>query len=136
MGRRRALAALAGMASAGLVVAGWELTRPGPAAAGKLTAADQAAQGKAKSARPGTLLWSAETNAAVNSVTVGGGVVYAGTAKRAVYAFDALTGRPLWHHLSPATRKSSAASGCGPGSGRAAWAGSISATPRPAGPWP
>jgi outer membrane protein assembly factor BamB len=102
MGRRRALAALAGMASAGLVVAGWELTRPGPAVAGKLTATDQTSQRSAGSARPrsrpGTLLWSAETNAAVGSLAVGGGVVYAGTAQRAVYAFDALTGRPLWHH--------------------------------------
>jgi outer membrane protein assembly factor BamB len=99
MGRRRALAALAGMATAGLVVAGWELTRPGPVAAGTLTAGERTAQQRARSARPGTLLWSAEANAAVDSLVVAGGVVYAGTGQRAVYAFDALTGALRWRHL-------------------------------------
>jgi len=94
MGRRRALAALAGMASAGLVVGGWELTRPGPP-----VNKDLAAQRRASSARPGTELWSFETNDAVASILVTGGVVYAGTLQRAVYALDALTGRLLWRHL-------------------------------------
>jgi len=30
---------------------------------------------------------------------VDGGIVYAGTLQRAVYALDALTGKPLWRHL-------------------------------------
>jgi outer membrane protein assembly factor BamB len=94
MGRRRALAALAGMATAGLVVAGWELTRPGPAAADNL-----AAQRRISSARPGTQLWSFQTNGAVGSIKVAGGIVYAGTVQRAIYALDALTGRLLWRHL-------------------------------------
>jgi outer membrane protein assembly factor BamB len=100
MGRRRALALLAGAASAGLVVAGWELTRPGPPAAKDLAAVKQsAAQRRVSSLRPGTGLWSFETNAAVASLVVNGGVVYVGTAQQAVYALDALTGKPLWHHL-------------------------------------
>jgi outer membrane protein assembly factor BamB len=94
MGRRRALAALAGMASAGLVVAGWELTRPGPAAAGNL-----AGQRLPGSARPGAKLWSYQTNGTVASGAVADGVLYVGTLQRAVYAFDALTGRLLWRHL-------------------------------------
>jgi outer membrane protein assembly factor BamB len=100
MGRRRALAALAGMATAGLVVAGWELTRPGPAAAKSvLTAADLAAQRRITAAPPGTKIWSFKTNGTVASVAVAGAVVYAGTQEHAVYALDALTGRPLWRHL-------------------------------------
>jgi outer membrane protein assembly factor BamB len=106
MGRRRALAALAGAATAGLVVAGWELTRPGRPAAKDLTAAQQlavtqnpAAQRRVSSLRPGTGVWSFETNAPVASLVVDGGVVYVGTAQQAVYALDALTGKPLWHHL-------------------------------------
>jgi outer membrane protein assembly factor BamB len=100
MARRRALALLAGAASAGLVVAGWELTRPAPSTAKDLTAAQQpAAQRRVSSLRPGTGLWSFETNAAVASLVVDGGVVYVGTVQQAVYALDALTGKPLWHHL-------------------------------------
>jgi outer membrane protein assembly factor BamB/predicted Ser/Thr protein kinase len=97
MNRRRALAALAGMATAGLVVAGWELTRPGPAAAGDLTA-----QRRVSSLRPGTQVWSFEANGKVVPIATDGDVVYAGTLNRAVYAFDALTGKPLWQHLMDA----------------------------------
>jgi hypothetical protein len=110
MGRRRALAALAGAAPAGLVVAGWELTRPRPAAAGNQLSASalspsptpsaaQAAQRRASSLRPGTELWSSATNGPVGDVLVADGVVYVGTVDRAVYALDAATGKPLWHHL-------------------------------------
>jgi outer membrane protein assembly factor BamB len=102
MARRRALAALAGAATAGLVVAGWELTRPGPSAAANTaagTAGNPAAQRRASSARPGTKLWSFETNGKVGSVAVVGGVAYVGTSQQAVYALDALTGRLLWRHL-------------------------------------
>jgi outer membrane protein assembly factor BamB len=94
MTRRRALAALAGAASAGLVVGAWELTRPGAAAAGNLPA-----QSLPSSARPGTKLWSYQTNGTVASVVAADGVVYAGTLQRAVYAFNALTGTLLWRHL-------------------------------------
>jgi outer membrane protein assembly factor BamB len=101
MSRRRALAALAGMATAGLVVAGWELTRPGPPAP-----ADLAAQRRVSSLRPGTQVWSYKTNGPVVPVRVSDGVVYAGTLDRAVYALDALTGTLLWRHLmDPATAK-------------------------------
>jgi outer membrane protein assembly factor BamB len=96
LGRRRALAALAGMGTAGLVVAGWELTRPGPAVAGNL-----AAQRRISSLRPGTQIWSYQTNGTVYPVKVSDGVVYAGTLDQAVYALDALTGKALWRHLMP-----------------------------------
>jgi outer membrane protein assembly factor BamB len=99
MGRRRALAALAGMATAGLVVAGWELTRPGPAAAKSVPAADLAAQRRISASRPGTKIWSFKANGTVGSVAVAGGVVYAGTLEHGVYALDALTGSVLWRHL-------------------------------------
>jgi len=98
MGRRRALAALVGAATAGLVVGGWELTRPGPPAAGNLTPQRRAIS-LAPGTPPGTKVWSFETNGTVASVAVAGGVVYAGTLQRAVYALDALTGRMLWRHL-------------------------------------
>jgi outer membrane protein assembly factor BamB/predicted Ser/Thr protein kinase len=101
MGRRRALAALAGMATAGLVVGGWELTRPGPAAAGDLTE-----QRRISSLRPGTQVWSFKTNGTVIPMEVSGDVIYVGTLNRAVYALDVLTGKLLWQHLmSPATAK-------------------------------
>jgi outer membrane protein assembly factor BamB len=101
MGRRRALAALAGMATAGLVVGGWELTRPGPA-----IAADAAEQRRISSLRPGTQVWSFQANGTVGPMTVAGDVIYVGTLTRAVYALDALTGKLLWQHLmSPATAR-------------------------------
>jgi outer membrane protein assembly factor BamB len=106
MGRRRALAALAGMATAGLVVAGWELTRPGPRSTGSLTAAQRpavtrnpAAQRRVSSLRPGTEVWSFEANGTVAAASVAGGVIYVGTLQKAVYALDALTGKQLWRHL-------------------------------------
>jgi outer membrane protein assembly factor BamB len=101
MGRRRALAALAGMATAGLVVGGWELTRPGAAAAAVNpdAAADAAARRRISALPAGTKVWSFETNATVSSVVVADGILYAGTQDRAVYALDALTGRLRWRHL-------------------------------------
>jgi outer membrane protein assembly factor BamB len=98
MGRRRMLAALAGAASAGLVVGVFELTRPGPPV-NPDAAADLAARGRATASSPGTQLWSFETNGTVSSVAVSDGVAYVGTLQRAVYALDALTGKLLWRHL-------------------------------------
>jgi outer membrane protein assembly factor BamB len=112
MARRRALAALAGAATAGLVVAGWELTRPRPSAAANTaasTAGNPAAQRRASSARPGTKLWSFETNGKVGSVAVADGVAYVGTSQQAVYALDALTGRLLWRHLMDSGKTTSLA---------------------------
>jgi outer membrane protein assembly factor BamB/predicted Ser/Thr protein kinase len=101
MGRRRALAALAGMATAGLVVGGWELTRPGPA-----VAADVTERRRISSLRPGTQVWSFQANGTVIPMAVSGDVIYVGTLNRAVYALNALTGKLLWRHLmSPATAK-------------------------------
>jgi outer membrane protein assembly factor BamB len=107
MGRRRALAVLAGAATAGLAVAGYELTLPKAAAAGNLTArrpspspsASAFPTRPAAAVRPHTEVWNAKVNGPVASVFTQNGVVYAGTSDRAVYAFDAQTGRALWHHL-------------------------------------
>jgi outer membrane protein assembly factor BamB len=101
MGRRRALATLAGMATAGLVVGGWELTRPGPAAAAAapLSAADLAARHRISSLPRAKEIWSFAANAAVSATAFADEVLYAGTQAGAVYALDALTGRLLWRHL-------------------------------------
>jgi outer membrane protein assembly factor BamB len=99
MGRRRALAALAGMATGGLAVAAWELTRPGKQAgrAGTLTVPRFTRPGQ----RPGTKIWSATASSPVSSVAAGGRAVFAGTVGSTAYAFDAATGRPLWHRATP-----------------------------------
>ena len=103
MGRRRVLAVLAGAATAGLAVAGYELTLPKAAAAGNLTAPRAAASAfptrRAGRLRPHTEVWNVKVNGPVASVLTENGVVYAGTSDRAVYALDAQTGRALWHHL-------------------------------------
>jgi outer membrane protein assembly factor BamB len=103
MGRRRALAVLAGAATAGLAVAGYELTLPKAAAAGNLTARRASASAfptrRAATVPPHTEVWNVKVNGPVASVFTENGVVYAGTSDRAVYAFDAQTGRALWRHL-------------------------------------
>jgi outer membrane protein assembly factor BamB len=97
MGRRRALAALAGMAAGGLAVAGWELTRPGrPAAAGGSLAASHAA----KPHPPGAMVWRSPVSAPVASVVVAGQTVYAGTAQDTVYALDAAAGGLMWRRVT------------------------------------
>jgi outer membrane protein assembly factor BamB len=97
MGRRRALAMLAGMATAGVGVAGWKLagaaTRTG---AGNL-AADQSA---GKTAPPGTKIWGFNAGAAVQAVTLAGNVLYAGTSGNTVVAIDAVTGTEIWRRAS------------------------------------
>ncbi len=89
MGRRRALAALAGMATGGLAVAGWELTRPGKASG------SSGAPARPRP-RPGTKIWTFTASGAVQAITVSGGTVYAGTATSKVYALEAATGKPAW----------------------------------------
>jgi serine/threonine protein kinase/outer membrane protein assembly factor BamB len=101
MARRRALAFLGGMVTAGAVVAGWELSRPAPA-----VAANVAAQRRISSLPPGTRVWSFEANGKADPIVVSGGVAYVGTLDRATYALNALTGKLLWRHLmTPATAK-------------------------------
>jgi outer membrane protein assembly factor BamB len=90
MGRRRALAALAGMATGGLAVAAWELTRPGKPSGGAGTLAARPSQ------RPGTKIWSFTARGPVQAIAVHGGTVYAGTASNQVYALNAVTGQPVW----------------------------------------
>ncbi len=94
MGRRRALAVLAGMATGGLAVAGWELTRPNQ----KKAPAGIRAGGNTPERRPpaGTKVWSFTAGNPVQAIAVGGGTVFAGTTGNKVYALDAATGRQLW----------------------------------------
>jgi serine/threonine protein kinase/outer membrane protein assembly factor BamB len=94
LGRRRALAALAGAAVGGLAVAAWELAGPGSghehgSAAGQLTSQHRAV-------RPGAEVWRFQANGSVDYLAVAGGVVYAGTGQNTVYALDAATGKQLW----------------------------------------
>jgi outer membrane protein assembly factor BamB len=97
MGRRRALAALAGMATGGLAMAGWELASSGTSAA--------AAAGPRRVTRPlpppGTKVWVTPTNAPVSAIAVSGGVVYAGTSQSTVFALDAVTGKRIWRRATP-----------------------------------
>jgi outer membrane protein assembly factor BamB len=95
MGRRRALAALAGVATGGVAVAAWELSRPGQAAGPAGTLSVRPRQ------RPGTKVWSFTANGPVRSVAVSGGTVFAGTATSKVYALDASTGQPVWQRSTP-----------------------------------
>jgi serine/threonine protein kinase/outer membrane protein assembly factor BamB len=94
MGRRRALAALAGMAAGGLAVAGWEATRPHK----KKAPATNLAGGRTPKPRTpaGTKVWSFTAGNPVQAIAVGGGTVFAGTTGNKVYALDAATGRQLW----------------------------------------
>jgi len=94
MGRRRALAALAGMATGGLAVAGWELAHRGKPSAGQLEAT------RKPRGRPGQKLWRFATNGPVEAVTVHGGTVYAGTGHNTVFALDAFTGRQRWRRAT------------------------------------
>jgi outer membrane protein assembly factor BamB len=102
LGRRRALAALAGMATGGLAVAVWELTRPGGGhapTAGQFTS-------QHRTARPGAEVWRAETDSSVDYLAVADGVVYAGTGQDAVYALDATTGKRVWWRATSTTDNS------------------------------
>jgi outer membrane protein assembly factor BamB len=99
MGRRRALAALAGMATGGVAVAVWELTRPGKPASRTGTLAGPVSSRPRQ--RPGTKIWSSTASSPVGSVAVTDRAVFAGTRGSTVYAFDAVTGEPLWHRATP-----------------------------------
>jgi len=94
MGRRRALAALAGMVTGGLAMAGWELAHRGKPSAGQLDAA------RKPRGRPGQKLWRFAANGPVEAITVHGGTVYAGTGHNTVFALDAVTGRQRWRRAT------------------------------------
>jgi outer membrane protein assembly factor BamB len=94
MGRRRALAALAGMATGGLAVAGWELAHRGKPSAGQLEAT------RKPRGRPGQKLWRFATNGPVEAIAVHGGTVFAGTGHNTVFAVDAFTGRQHWRRAT------------------------------------
>jgi outer membrane protein assembly factor BamB len=99
LSRRRALAALAGAAAAGLGIAGWEVSKHvGSGDGTKKLTADQTSL---KSVPPGTKVWrSPAANAAVQSIAPAGQVVYAGTGSNAIFALDANTGKRLWRRTT------------------------------------
>ena len=98
VGRRRALAALAGVAVGGLAVAGWELIRPSPLAPGtrRLTASRPTASRPAPPDQPGAKIWSYPVGSPVEAVAAAGPIVFAGTGENSVYALDAATGALVW----------------------------------------
>jgi outer membrane protein assembly factor BamB len=97
MGRRRALAMLAGMATAGVGVAGWKLAGAATRTGGGNLTADQSA---GKTIPPGTKVWGVNAGATVQAVAVAGNVVYAGTSGNTVLAIDAVTGTEIWRRAS------------------------------------
>ena len=113
MGRRRALAALAGMATAGVAIGGWELVRAGGSAktgSGHLISADQAHGPLPPS---GSRVWSFPANSSVISVAASGGVAFAGTGVDTIYAMDARTGRELWRFATDSTENNQLATAGG-----------------------
>jgi len=98
LGRRRALASLAGMAAGGVVVAAFELARPGQAAG---SVAGHLANGAMRPPpRPGTKIWSALASGPVEAIAVGDGSVFAGTAQNTVLAVNAATGKMAWQRAT------------------------------------
>ena len=98
MGRRRALASLAGAAVAGVGVAGWEFSRSN--ASGASTGRLALSQPGGKQVPPGTKIWRFTANAAVGAVAAAAGVVYAGTNGNTVFALDAATGTQIWRGVT------------------------------------
>jgi len=99
MSRRRALAALAGAAAAGVGIGGWEASRhlfAGSGGTGKLTAS----QFSLKSVPAGTKVWRMGLSSPVASVVSHGSVVYAGTNGNTVFALDSATGRQVWRRTT------------------------------------
>jgi outer membrane protein assembly factor BamB len=91
MNRRRALAALAGAATAGLGIAGWEFAPNVGSGARKL-----AASFNLPKVTPGKLAWRFNAKAPVSSVAQAGNVVYAATNGNAIFAINATTGKQIW----------------------------------------
>jgi outer membrane protein assembly factor BamB len=91
MNRRRALAALAGAAAAGLGIAGWEVA---PHLSG--SGARKLAGFSLPQVAPGKRAWRFNANASVSSVAQAGNVVYVATNGNAIFALNATTGKQIW----------------------------------------
>src|SRR5690348_2840560 len=92
MNRRRALAALAGAATAGLGIAGWEFApQLSGSGARKLDAGFSLPQ-----VAPGKVAWKFNAKAPVSSIAQAGNVVYAATNGNAIFALNATTGKQIW----------------------------------------
>jgi outer membrane protein assembly factor BamB len=95
LGRRRVLAAVAGMATAGVAIGAWDLVRANgkTTSGGHLTSANESHKALPPS---GSQVWRFPANSSVESVAASGGTVFAGTTGDTVYAMDGRTGRQLW----------------------------------------
>jgi outer membrane protein assembly factor BamB len=95
---RRALAALAGAAAAGIGIGGWEAARH--LLAGSGTAKLAAGQVSLRPVPPGTRVWRAAASSGMDSVATAGDVVYTGTGGNTVSALDAATGKQIWRRAT------------------------------------
>jgi serine/threonine protein kinase/outer membrane protein assembly factor BamB len=96
MDRRRVLAALAGAATAGLGIAGWEVAthvRPG-SGPGKPTAFTL------PKVAPGKVAWHFNAGASVSSVAQAGNVAYVATNGNVILALNATTGKQIWRRTT------------------------------------
>jgi outer membrane protein assembly factor BamB len=94
MNRRRALAALAGAATAGAGIAGWEVATHVRSGSG--TRQPTASKPSLPKVAPGKVAWRFNANVPVAQVAQAGNMVYVATNKNAVFALDAATGKQLW----------------------------------------
>ena len=96
MDRRRVLAALAGAATAGLGIVGWEVAthvRPG-SGPGKPAAFTLA------KVTPGKVAWHFNAGASVSSVAQAGNVAYVATNGNVILALNATTGKQIWRRTT------------------------------------
>jgi outer membrane protein assembly factor BamB len=100
LGRRRALAALAGAAAAGIGIGVWEVSRH------LLTGSGTKQLTALKSAPPGTRVWRFNASGTVASVATAGSAVYAGTSGNTVLAIDAATGAQAWRRTTTSEENS------------------------------
>ena len=96
MDRRRVLAALAGAATAGLGIVGWEVAthvRPG-------SGPGKPAAFTLPKVAPGKVAWHFNAGASVSSVAQAGNVAYVATNGNVILALNATTGKQIWRRTT------------------------------------
>lgn len=94
MNRRRALAALAGAATAGIGIAGWEV------AAHAGTGKPAVPAFSLPKVAPGKIAWRFNGHAHMVAAVESGNVVYAASNMSTIYALNATTGKQIWKRTS------------------------------------